>query len=170
MRPERSPKAVDAARVDDVAFLGPDEHRQKGARVFIDTAPADIERAVPFVAAADDHAVAAADAGIVEEQMDLVGRVLRRDRVAKFFHLAAIRNIRLMRRDPQALRHARRIAEPLRFLHRRGRDIAHGDMTAFGCELADELAAHAGAAAGDDRNFPREIFHLSRLSIAPSRL
>ena len=49
--PDRGPKAVDAAGVDDVALLGVLQHRQKRAGAVIDAAPADVERALPFVAA-----------------------------------------------------------------------------------------------------------------------
>src|SRR5215831_13439414 len=46
--PDRGPKAVDAAGVDDVALLGLLQHRQKHAGAVIDAAPADVERALPF--------------------------------------------------------------------------------------------------------------------------
>ena len=47
----RGPKAVDAAGVDDVALLGVLQHRQKRAGAVVDAAPADVESALPFVAA-----------------------------------------------------------------------------------------------------------------------
>src|SRR5215470_13768228 len=59
--PDRGPKAVDAAGVDDVALLGLLQHRQKHAGAVIDATPADVERALPFVAAVGNHATAAAD-------------------------------------------------------------------------------------------------------------
>src|SRR5262249_15205485 len=49
--PDRGPKAVDATGVDDVALLGVLQHRQKCAGAVIDAAPADVERALPLVAA-----------------------------------------------------------------------------------------------------------------------
>jgi hypothetical protein len=47
--------------------------RQEGAHAEIDAAPADVEGALPLIARAGEQAAAAADAGIVEQQMDLVG-------------------------------------------------------------------------------------------------
>jgi len=64
--PEGRPKTVDAAGVDDMALLGLLQHRQEGAGAVIDAAPAHVERPFPLVAAACDHAAAAADAGVVE--------------------------------------------------------------------------------------------------------
>jgi hypothetical protein len=65
-RPDRGPEAVDAARVDDMAFLGLLQHRQKRTRAVVDAAPADVKGALPFLAAVRKHAAAAADPGIVE--------------------------------------------------------------------------------------------------------
>ncbi len=42
-----------------------------------------------------------------------------------------------------------------------GRDIAHRDIAGFGDQLAGQLAAHARAAAGDDRDPTGEVSHLS---------
>src|SRR5882762_8810598 len=81
--PDRGPKAVDATGVDDVALLGVLQHRQKRAGAVIDAAPADVERALPFVAAIGNHAAAAADTGVVEQQVDLVGLVTVGNLVAK---------------------------------------------------------------------------------------
>src|SRR4029077_1892127 len=81
--PDRGPKAVDAAGIDDVALLGVLQHRQKRAGAVIDAAPADVERALPFVAAVGNHAAAAADTGVVEQQVDLVGLVTVGNLVAK---------------------------------------------------------------------------------------
>ena len=71
-RTDRCPKSVDAAGVDDVAFARLHQHRQERARAVIDAAPADVERLLPLRAIAADDAAAAADAGIVEEQMDVI--------------------------------------------------------------------------------------------------
>src|SRR5258708_33878129 len=65
--PDRGPKAVDATGVDDVALLGVLQPRQKRAGAVIDAAPADVERALPFVADIGNHAAAAADTGVVEQ-------------------------------------------------------------------------------------------------------
>ena len=40
-----------------------------------------------------------------------------------------------------------------------GRDVADRDVAALGRQLAGELAAHAGAAAGDDGELPCELVH-----------
>src|SRR5437660_11512079 len=102
--PDRGPKAVDAAGVDDVALLGVLQHRQKRAGAVIDTAPADVERALPFVAAIGNHAAAAADTGVVEQQ-DLVGLVTVGNLVAKPLNLRPVGDIGDVRRDAQPLRH-----------------------------------------------------------------
>src|SRR5258707_197693 len=66
------PEAVDAGDVDDVTFVRLQQKRQKGAYAEIDAAPADVEGALPLRSRVGDHAAAAADASIVEQQMDLV--------------------------------------------------------------------------------------------------
>ena len=88
--PDRGPKAVDAAGVDDVALLGVLQHRQKRAGAVIDAAPADVERALPFVAAIGKHAAAAADTGVVEQQVDLVGLLTVGNLVAKPLDLCPV--------------------------------------------------------------------------------
>ena len=45
--PDRGPKAVDAAGVDDVALLGVLQHRQKRARTVIDAAPTCAGKVIP---------------------------------------------------------------------------------------------------------------------------
>src|SRR5204862_560619 len=117
LRPDRSPEAIDAARVDNVAFLGLLQHRQKCAGAVVDTAPADVEGALPFLAAMRKHAAAAADPGIVEQEMDLVGVVMPPDVVAEPRDLRLVRYIGEICRDPQPLRHAGGLAEPLRLGH-----------------------------------------------------
>src|SRR6516162_9452760 len=64
---ERGPEAVDAAGVDDVAFIRVPQQRQKGPRAVIYAVPAHTERLFPFGAVAIDKT------GIVEEKMDMVG-------------------------------------------------------------------------------------------------
>src|SRR3954452_4333397 len=67
--PGRGRKAVDAAGVDAVAFLGVLQQRQKRAGAVIAAAPADVDRALPFVAAIGNQAAAAAETGVVEQQV-----------------------------------------------------------------------------------------------------
>ncbi len=55
-----------------------EHHRQEGASAVVDAEPADVEGALPFRALVRDHAAAAADAGVVEQQVDLVGVVVAR--------------------------------------------------------------------------------------------
>src|ERR1700736_2478065 len=54
-------EAVDAAGVDNVALLGLQQQRQESTGAVIDAAPADVEGPLPFLAAVDDQAAAAAD-------------------------------------------------------------------------------------------------------------
>ena len=51
------------------------------------------------------------------------------------------------------------LAEPPRFRHRLGKDIARRDIAAFGDQLANEFSSHPAAATGDDRNPACEILH-----------
>src|SRR5271166_2790571 len=81
-RSNRRPEAVDAAGVDDVRPVCLLQHRQKAAGAKIDAAPADVEGPFPRLAAVGEHAAPATDAGIVEQQMDLVRCLLFRDLVA----------------------------------------------------------------------------------------
>src|ERR1700739_2876164 len=79
----RSPEAVDARGVDDVRLIRLDEQRQEGADAEIDAAPADVEGALPLLARIGEQAAAASDAGIVEQEMDLVGLLLLDELVAE---------------------------------------------------------------------------------------
>src|SRR4051794_15103531 len=72
VRAERRPEAVDAARVDDVAFLAGEQQRQERARAEVDAAPADAEGAIPLRPFIGDEAAATADAGVVEQQVDVL--------------------------------------------------------------------------------------------------
>ena len=55
VRSDRGPEAVDAAGVDNVAFLGLQQQRQESARTVVDAAPADVEGPLPFLAAVGDR-------------------------------------------------------------------------------------------------------------------
>ena len=112
------------------------------------------------LAVVHDHAAAAADAGIVEQQMDLVGVLLAGNLACEAIHLLFVRDVGHVRGDPKALRQALDLAQPLGLGHRRRRDVAHGDVAALGDQLAGEFAAHARAAAGDDGNPPCDILHV----------
>ena len=60
----------------------------------------------------------------------------------------------------QPLRQSRRLAQPLRFRQAGRRDVAHCDIAGFRHQLADQLAAHSAAAAGDYRGPPSEFGHV----------
>src|SRR5215831_2292123 len=113
-----------------------------------------------FVAAVGNHAAAAADTGVVEQQVDLVDLVAVGHLVAKPLDLRPVGNIGDVRRDPEPLRQSRRLAQRLRFRQAGRRDVAHCDIAGFRHQLADQLAAHPAAAAGDYRGPPREFGHV----------
>ena len=136
------------------------QHWQKRAGAVIDTAPANVERALPFVAAIGNHAAAAADTSVVEQQVDFVDLVTIGNLVAKPLDLLPVGDISDVRRDAQPLRQSRCLAEPLRFRQAGRRDVAHCDIAGFRHQLADQLAAHAAAAACDYRGPPREFGHV----------
>jgi hypothetical protein len=163
VRSDRGPEAVDAAGVDIVAFLGLQQQRQESARTVVDTAPADVEGPLPFLAAVGDQAAAAADTGIVEQQMDPIGGVTVGDLGAEALHLREVGHLGDMRRDPQALRQPRRLAQPYGFRHPLGSKIAHRDIAGFRYQLAHQLAPHPRAAAGDNRDPAREHLHVCSL-------
>jgi hypothetical protein len=71
-----------------------------------------------------EHAPAAADTGIVEEEMDLVGALMLGDLVAKSLDLRRVGHIGEMGGDAQPLRQPRRLAKPLGFRHSLFGDIA----------------------------------------------
>jgi hypothetical protein len=117
-RSERAPEAVDTRGVDDMARVSLQQHRHEDARSEIDPAPADSKSPLPLLAGAGEQAAAAADAGVVEQQMDLVGLVLLGDLVAEAQELRFVRDVGEVRGDPQSLRHPLDLAKPLGFRHR----------------------------------------------------
>src|SRR5947207_1703738 len=70
---ERRPEPVHTARVDDVRVVAGDDQIGEGAHAVVDAAPADGEGLVPRVAWTREEAVPATDAGVVEQQVDVVG-------------------------------------------------------------------------------------------------
>ncbi|MGY4217385.1 hypothetical protein ACVMFB_003884 [Bradyrhizobium sp. USDA 4522] len=126
----------------------------------IDAAPADVEGALPLLARVGEQAAAATDAGVVEQQVDLVGRLLLDQLIAEAFVVILDRDVGNVGRDAQALRQLLDLAEPLGLGHRLGRDVAHRDIAALGNELPCQLAPHARAATGDDGNLSGEILHV----------
>ena len=155
----RGPEPVDARCVDDVPLVGLHQQRQEGADAEIDAAPADVEGALPLLARIGEQAAATADAGVVEQQMDLVGRLLLGQFIAKTLELVLDRDVGDMRGDAQPLRQLLHLAQPLGLGHRLGRHVAHRDIAAFRDKLARQFAAHARAASGDDGSLSGKILH-----------
>src|ERR1035437_9294975 len=156
---KRGPEPVDAGGIDDVALVGLYQHRQEGADAEIDPAPADVEGLFPLLPGVGEQAAAAADAGVVEQQMDLVGRLLLDDLIAEALELVLDRDVGDMGGDAQALRQFLDLAKPLGLRHRISGDIAHRDIAALGDQLTRELAPHARAAPGDNGDLSGKILH-----------
>ena len=146
-----------------------DQHRQKGADAEINPAPADIESPLPLLAGVGEQASAAANAGVIEQQMNPVGRLLLGDFIAKPQQLVFDGDVGEMRGDAQALRQPFHLAKPLGLRHRVGGDVAHRNIAALGNQLARQLAAHACAAPGNDGNLSGKILH-GRSGTFPVRL
>ena len=142
-----------------MAGIGAQQHRHEGSRAKIDATPADVERALPFVARIDEEAATATDAGIVEQEMDAIGLVLLGELVTEAHHLGFVGHIGDMRGDALALIEPGCLAEPLGLGHRATRHVTQRDAAALGRELPRQLATHARAAAGDDGNPARKILH-----------
>ena len=97
--------------------------------------------------------------------MDVVDAVLRRHLIAKAQHLPLIGHVGDMGGEAKALRQAGCVAEGDGLGHGAGGDIAERDVAALGDQLAHQFAPHAGAAAGDDGRFAREILHCASLLV-----
>ena len=156
---DRGPETVHAAGVDDVRLIRGAQHWQEGAGVQVDTTPADVEGTFPFGPLVDDHASAAADTGVVEQQVDAIGGVLGSNLVTEPQHVGFIGDVGDVRRDTQTLWQAGRLAQALGFRHAAGGHIAHRDGAALGHQLTHEFAAHARAAAGHHGDPAGKVFH-----------
>ena len=167
VRAQGRPEAVDAARVHHVRVLAGEQQRHEGAGAVVDAEPADVERALPLVAFAAHEAGAAADAGVVEQQVDVVGVVFGLHRVAELGHLVFVRHVAVVDADDAPLR-GNLFAQPLRFGEVVVEHVAGGDVAAFGDQLPAERPPHARSAAGDHRQFAAEVLHCVLLA-APSR-
>jgi hypothetical protein len=132
-----------------------DEQRQERAGAVVDAPPVDGEHTLPLVAVIFDETAAAADAGVIEDQVDVVADVLFEHLIAKPQDLRLVGHIAGMAGD----QHARRRIRPC---HHRGLldrlrvEVAGRDRATLRGELADELPAHARRAAGDHRELPGE--------------
>jgi len=149
-RSDRRPEAVRAAGVDDVALVGALQHRQEGAGAVIYATPADVECPFPLVAAVGDHAAAATDAGVVEQQMNLVRAVALCDLVAKSLHLRGVGHVGKVSGDagPAAVPLPRRAAASPSFPALRRR-------TSRRCRLPPRAGGRARAPYPSRRRTPR---------------
>ena len=121
--------------------------------------PADVEGPLPLVLLVDDQAAAAADAGVVEQEVDAVGILVPGDGIAEATNLDGIGDVGDVRGDALALAKPIGHTEPLCLLHRRGRDVAERDVAALRDQQPRQLATHSRAAAGDDRDPACKILH-----------
>ena len=96
---------------------------------------------------------------LLNKQMDLVGRLLLDQLIAKTLEMSLDRDVGDMRGDAKALRQLFRLAQPLGLGHRLQGNVAHRDIAAFGHELAREFAAHARAASGDHGKLSGKVLH-----------
>ena len=159
--PTRGAKTVDAAGVDHMAAAtacAGDEHLAERAGHEVDAVPADVERAFPFLAAVLDEAAATADARVVEKQVDVLGLERIADVVPEGGDLVLECHVAKGARDPGALprlltRQLDSLGEVLLD------DVAGRHVATLGDELPHQRAAHAGAAAGHDRDLAAEILH-----------
>ena len=152
-----------------MALVGGDQQRHEGAHAVVHAAPADVERALPHGAVVGDDGAAAADAGVVEQQVDVIGLVLGDDGIAEGEHRRLVGHVAHVRRDDGAGRGDLE-REALRLVHLLDRHVAHRDVAALRGELENELAAHPTRTAGDDRDLALEALHRSMLAQRPRRL
>ena len=156
--PRRRPEPVDAAGVDEDALVACDEQRKKRPGAVVHAPPVDRECSLPLLPAVGHEAAASADAGVAEHQVDMIGGVALEQLVAKAQHLRLVGDVADVAADPG--RRPRRPSPPARGLRDRvGVPVAGRDRASLRRQLADQLAAHARAAAGHHRELPRERVH-----------
>ena len=157
-RAERRPQAVDAARVDDVTFVGDQQHRQEDAGAVVDATPIDAEGPVPIGAVVDDEAAATPDAGVVEQEVDVLGSELGRDRLAEGDQCRLVGDVGHKSHHPDTRRGLAQGQRP-GLCHVGGGQVTGGDVTSFAGELAHQFSADARTAAGDHGDPPLESLH-----------
>src|SRR5262249_12116527 len=152
---KRCPEAVHTAGVDQHAIAAGDQQRHERAGAVVHPPPVDGERTLPLRPGVGDEAAAAADAGVAEHQVDVIAGVLLEQLIAEPQHLRLVGDVAGMSGDPDARGGARlglsrglRDGLPV--------DVARRDRASLLRQLADELTAHARAAAGYHRELPRE--------------
>src|SRR5207302_168524 len=90
---ERGPETVDAAGVDEVALFAGHQQRDEGATAVVDAAPNHAEGAVPLFPLTGEEAAATTDAGVVEEEVDVVCAVLSQNLVAEAADLGFVGDV-----------------------------------------------------------------------------
>ena len=159
MSAERRPEPVDAAGVDDVRPRPGQQQRQERPGAEVDAAPAHGEDLVPLLAGVDDEAAAAADPGVVEQQVEVIGGVglldVARNAISCSSSATSATNAGHDRPSGASPRTGRRLG------HVRRRHVADRDVAALGGELPGQLPTHPRAATRDHRQLPREPFHRS---------
>ena len=159
VRSQARPEAVDAAGVDHVGVGTRQQHRHERPGAVVDPEPADVEGAFPLLAGrVVDEARAAADAGVVEQEIDVIRVVGGLDPIAKGVDGLFVGNVAVVGGDDPALR-CFLLAQALGLGQVVVENVAGGDIAAFGDQLPRQSSSHAGPAAGDDREFSAEIVH-----------
>ena len=145
-----------------------DEQRDERPAAVVDAAPADLERAVPLLAAGEDEAAAAADAGVVEHEVHVVGVVLGDHLVAEALHVGLDADVAAVGGDARA---GGRVLPrlPSGLLEVVEVDVAGGHRAALGRQLDHQLAPHPGAATRDDRQLVLERLHRLPPPVVPER-
>ena len=132
--------------------------------------PIDRERSLPLLTAAADEAGAAADAGVAEHEVDVIGTVPAQQLVPELPNLRLVGHVAAMAGDEGVVGGAG--------LRRRGGrcdslgvPVARGHRASLRRQLADELATHTRAATGDYRELAREhVFRGFHLPKPPTRM
>ena len=151
-----------------------DHQRQEHPRADIDPAPADVEGPLPALPRVGDDRAAAADAGVVEEIVDVVGRQRRHDIVPERRHLSLVRDVGDVADHLDPLRQTVLLAQAQGLGHGFCGDVAHGHVAAFRRQLTHQLAPHARPAAGHHGDLSAEVLHVfaspfaSREACAPA--
>ena len=143
------PEAIDAADVHQMAARAGHQHRQEGARPEIHAEPDHIESPLPLAAITGHKTATAADAGVIEEQIDVLCLMLDHHLLAKGDQIGLFANVGHTGGDPRAGRRTGQ-AQLAGLRHRVGRQVADRDMHALCAELSGQRASNTGAAAGDD--------------------
>ena len=158
LRAQRGPEAVHAAGVHQVGLAAGGQHRHEGAGAVVHAEPADVEGALPLLAVAVHEAGAAADAGVVEQQIDVVRIVGALHGVAELLHGVLVRHVAVVGGDDAALRRLL-LAQALGFRQVVVQHVAGGHVAALRHQLPAQRPAHARAAARYHGQLAAEILH-----------